>query len=151
MKHIEKKLSKNQLLLIILASVLAALLIATIVVVSVMNGMDTDTDETVKLELLPGESSLYNSPIAYETMDTGSINVISVRNKSGSFDLIRPSSGYEFVLRYYDSDGVAHTYYPPITEEDTAFSYSDLLALEANTSLGSLTKLSYLCIALTSP
>ena len=150
MKHIEKKISKNQLLFIILGSVLALLLAGVIITVAVMN-KEPEVTEQPSIQLLPGESSLYNSPIAYESFDVGNISVISVRNKGGSYDLVRPSKGYEFILRYYDSDGVAHTYYPPITEEDTAFSYSDLLAIESGTSFGSLTKLTYLTIALTAP
>ena len=151
MKHIEKKkLKKKQKLALIFSGVFVVLLAAAITVTAVLNKGEDEPAASEPPVIFDGEAILYNYAIAYPEVKESSIQVISVRNKNGSFDLARPSEGYEFILQYFDSNGEAHIYYPNITEEDSSFTYSDLLALDSD-GYAKITKLSYLTIALSAP
>ncbi len=151
MKHIEKKkLNKKQKLAIILGAIFTVLLATAITVSAILSNKEEEKPQGEPPVIFDGEAILYNYAIAYPEVKESSMQVISVRNANGSFDLVRPEEGYEFILRYFDSNGESHIYYPNITEEDTAFSYSDLLALETD-GYAKMTKLAYLTIALSAP
>jgi len=151
-KQIKKKrLSKNQRLLIILGSVFAVLLVASIITLSLLFGKDEPTTELTPPEVLEEEGIKNNYAIAYPEVTDELIRVISVKNKHGEFALMRIEEKGDFILYYTDENGNEQVYYPQICEDEDGFDYSDLYALEMGDSLQAISKVQYLCLALEAP
>ena len=153
MKTIEKKsLSKTQKLTIILSSVLAFLIISSVVLSIVyanLNGEDPDNVVTdIRTEL--GETLYAGSPVAYERLTEAEILSIVVTNEKGKFDFTRwPDENGVFWLGYDDGSGENKTisYIPPIVDAEGDFNYESLYAVEQNDGYGAMYMLSYLCSA----
>ena len=139
MKYVKKKINKVRLT-ITLSIVFAVLLALSIVLgVTLING-DTASTETDPPEIMDGESLYYNMPIAYPAIEETDIQMISVKNQNGSFELIRPDENGDMMMYYTDENGETQVYYPSILDEEN-IDYRELYAIEMNDSYKSISSL----------
>ena len=149
----KSRLSKTQLLTIILSSVLVFLIAAGIVLSIVYAGISAEKDDDEQLDIRPelGESSYVGMPIAYSRIEEINILSLLVKNKNGTFDLNRfPDENGEFWLGYDAGDGEEVKmvqYIPPIVGAEESFDYESLFAFETDDGYGTMYMLSYLCSA----
>lgn len=144
----KKKLSRLQIAIILAAILVLAVAVSLIVYFVVPDNTGAQTKEPpIPLE---GEDVLYNTTlIAYPTMEETDIQYISVSNSKGSFGMVRPEADGSFTFFYYDESGRVHEYRPKISELDDNFEYESLYAIETGDGYNMVSKLSYLCSALT--
>ena len=148
MKHIEKKMSKARLA-IILSGVFALLVALCIVLGVTLLGEDTPLEQEPP-EILEGEALHYGTPIAYPVISEKDIQIISVRNANGSYDLARPEKDGSMVIYYTDKNGEKQIYYPNILDK-AGIDYEELYSIEMNDGYKRIYKLTYLCISLEIP
>ena len=152
MKVITKnKLSKTSLGLIVLASLLALLIVAYVVISIVIGAMKAE-EEKEKLDIREdiGESSYVGQPVAYNRITESQIVYMKVENENGTFDLMRyPNDKGEFWFGYTDPNGneTMLEYIPPIVSIENGFDYEELYAIENNDGYGRVYMLTYLCSA----
>lgn len=150
MRKIEKKkLSKLQISIILAAIIVLAAAVSLVIYFAVPN----ETAETPKEPPVPleGEDVLYNTTlIAYPRVEEADIQYISVKNSTGSFGMVRPQTDGSFTF-FYEKDGTVREYRPKISELDDNFQYESLYAVETGDGYGMISKLSYLCSALSNP
>ncbi len=158
MKKILKGLSKNQLTIVILATILTVLLALTVVACVFLAKSVNDNGAQQPLvppEILEGEGIKFNYATAYPEVTDDMITSISVKNKYEGeyreYKFLRDEEIGDFVLCYRDANGDWQVYYPNICEEDGGFEYSDLYAIEMEDSFKAITKLKYLCMAIEAP
>ena len=159
MKVVNKKLSKAQLTTICLLIISVVLSISCLVISEIAKKraeqnalVDTSYEP---LDLLEGESSYLNQPIAYPAIRESQILLLEVVAPGGkkSFDLSRyPDDQGSFMLSYYvDGEKNAIPYVPPIYIAEDGFNYESLYAIEQNDGYGQIYCLTYLCSAIGTP
>ena len=152
MKQIEKKnLSRTTIIIIALCVILALLVGTYFIVKGVKKSTGTKTEPPT---ILPGEAIYGNMTLAYPRVEEVNITHLLVRNKNGSFDLIRyPDENGKMWLSYDNGDGVENMipYAPPIMSTDSAFDYESFYAVEQNDGYGRIYMLTYLCNAVGMP
>lgn len=147
MKHIEKKKPTRLKIAIVLAAALVVAVAASLIVYFATRG----EGEKEKKELYPivdGEDYYLNYPIAYPKMEQKDIQLITVSNANGKFDLLRPNKDGSFIMYYTDAQGARQAYYPSISNMEADFDYSQLYAIETGDGYNQVPKLTYLCMAL---
>ena len=149
MQIVKKKIDKFRLT-VILSFAFVLLVAIAIVLGVVLLGGEEAPGETVKPEILEGEDIYYNMAIAYPAIKETDIQMISVKNKTGKYDLMRPDGGGSMIIYYTDKNGDVKAYKPSILKEEN-MDYDNLYAIEMNDSYKSIFKLTYLCIALEIP
>ncbi len=155
MRKIEKKkLSRNAIVMIVLASVLL-LVIAAAIIFTVIANLKAANDAKAELPDIReelGESIYINSALAYPRLEESEILSILVKNKEGTFDMIRyPDDNSSFMLGYDLGNGQNTVYLPPITNAEGEFDYESLYAVEESDGYGTMYMLSYLCSAVGTP
>ncbi|MBR2930038.1 MAG: hypothetical protein IKC32_02300 [Clostridia bacterium] len=150
---VKKKLTRSQRSAIILSSVLAGLIIISIVLsivyAHVMASKD-NTKEPLDIREELGESEYVGIPIAYSRLEERQFRAMSVSNKNGKFYLTRPNAYGEFWISYDlgEGDEVKWTQYiPPIVDAEGEFNYETLYSLDETDGYGKYYMLSRLCSA----
>ena len=157
MKVVNKKLNKSQILTICLlvASIvlLSGCLVMSAIAKRIANKNNNQTSSSAPLDLLPGESSYLNQPIAYPAISESQILLLQVSGPQGKYDISRyPDDQGSFMFHYYvDGKKEAIPYIPPIYGAEGDFNYESLYAVEQNDGYGRIYYLTYLCSALGLP
>ena len=159
MKVVNKKLSKAQLatICLLIASIVflgAYFAISAISKKLASNNSGNTRPSAPSIELIEGESSYLNQPVAYPAVQENQILLLQVDGPSGKFDISRyPDDQGSFMFHYYTDDekSVAIPYIPPIYGAEGDFNYESLYAIEQNDGYGRIYYLTYLCSAVGSP
>ncbi len=154
MKQIKRKLNNRQIATICLLIASILFLSAYVVISVVIANIDNNNSGTdAPLDLLPGESSYLNQPIAYPTVNESAMLTIEVNIKGDRYGVSRyPDDLGSFMFHYYkDGSEEIIPYIPPIYSEDPNFTYESLYAIEQNDSFGRIYLLTYLCTAIGTP
>lgn len=155
MKKVERKLSKAQITTICLLIFSILLGGAYFTVSAIIKNRDTGSSSATKptLDLLEGESSYLNQPVAYSMVEESNILAIEVKNPTGRFGVSRyPDDLGSFMFHYYVNgiEGVI-PYTPPIYTAEGEFDYESLYAVETGDGYGMIYYLTYLCTAIGTP
>ena len=149
-----KKLSKKHLAIIITASVLALLIIASIVVNAVVGAYQSSlqgSGGSTPPEIIAGEAILNNRGVVYPYVSSGNIVSVAVDSHVDEFVMMRHSkeNKYDshFTFYYTDQNGNMVSYYPNIMSEDSETNYTDFYAIEQSDGLNAY-KMNYLLAAI---
>ncbi len=148
MKHIVKsRFNKKQKTALILIPVLIFTVVMSVILGIIFLG-EEPAEKPVPPEIIEGEDLVNNLAVAYPVVEEEDIMYISVKFKNGVYKLLRPDTGETFRLFYTTDDGKEVLYQPKIEEENSAFDYSSIYAIEKDDGYGRITKLDYLLISL---
>ncbi|MBO7304081.1 MAG: DUF4340 domain-containing protein [Clostridia bacterium] len=154
MKHITKnKLTAKQRATVLLAVTFALLLAICIPVAHYLINRNTvGTQIFEQPEILEGEARQGGYTLAYPAINKKdqiiSISVNNAHPDFGNFGFAKLAGEKQYTMYYIDKKGETHVYYPGICEEDDAFNYSELYAIETSDGFSYYTMLDYLCLAL---
>ena len=104
MKKVERKLSKAQITTICLLVVSIILGAAYFTVSAILKNKSSGSTPSTRpsLDLLEGESSYLNQPVAYPSIEESDILAIEVNNPTGRFGVSRyPDDLGSFMFHYY--------------------------------------------------
>ena len=148
MIHVKKSKKKRIVLLSLLAAFIV-ILAAVLIINALSKEEDDGKDELVKPDINEelGESLYGNMAIAYPSFEADAIDIINVSNKNGDYTVYRNEKN-ELLIAYVDSYGNTKVYYPDIAAYDSQFKYDSLYSIEGDDGFGTISKLSYLCIAI---
>ena len=144
---------KKKLQLLIYVILITSILVTTLSACQ-ENGNKEDGDvdsEIINIELLDGESSYLNHPIAYPHIEESQITSISIQGPNNDFTLTRSEDYSDSFVFYIDGQDEVKTYAPPITDAEYTFDYESLYATVTDDGYGSISRVSYLCAALGAP
>lgn len=144
---------KKKLQLLIYVILITSILVTTLSACQ-ENGNKEDGDvdsEIINIELLDGESSYLNHPIAYPHIEESQITSISIQGPNDDFSLTRSEDYSDSFVFYIDGQDEVTTYAPPITDAEYTFDYESLYATVTDDGYGSISRVSYLCAALGAP
>ena len=146
MIHVKKSRKKQIILLSLLAAFIVTL--AAVIIINALPEKEDEKDELVKPDINEelGESLYGNMAIAYPSFEADAIEIISVSNKTGEYTVYRSEDG-DLLIQYVDSYGNPKVYYPDIAAYDSQFKYDSLYSIETGDGFDTISKLSYLCIA----
>ena len=158
MRKVEKKkLSKNQLTLIVLASLFILLLAAYFIVEAVAAGIGKENEPPTPpfYDASVGETIYLGNAVAYPPIENGQMLSVFVSGKDGDFMIKRwPDDSGSFRI-WYDNDGDGEgeiaEYNPPIADKENSFNYESLYSVEGGDGIGMIYMLTYLCSALNYP
>ncbi len=138
---------KGQLkLIIILASVLLFLLVATIVTKIVVDNLSSETPPHVPPEYLEGEGLLNGYYLlAYPQVEVDKINDVVITTPDGTYGIERDEASGNVYVKYMPEGSEQLVYYlPPIVNAEGNFDYSSLFAV-SDVVGGEATNVYYLC------
>ena len=155
--RIVKKKIKKPLLIAILALALAimtaaAILIDTLLVVSV-----PEPEKPAPPEIIEGLEDLYNGmAVAYSHISEENITSVRVIGDNEYYltrtlldgETVKEGELIPFKLAYYDMSGRLVPYRPSIADSDPSFEYEEIYSIEQNDTFGRIPKITYLCSAI---
>ena len=155
MKTVERKLNKAQIATICLLIISIVLTCAYFTVIAIANKLAEGSQgpSGTLPEIMEGEGTYLNQPVAYPAISESEITFIEVKNPSGTFGVSRyPDENGSFLFHYYvDGKEGAIPYTPPICNAEGNFDYESLYAVETEDGYGMIYYLTYLCAALGAP
>ena len=147
MIRVKRKVNKKIIISLFLLLAFAILLTSSILLGLIEQDSGSTSNKRELLEVLDGEAIYNGYNVAYPFVSDGSIQHISVYDKSNSFKLIRPDEKGDMVLYYKDRTGATTPYYPSIFGTDENIAYSSLYSIDQSDGLGMVPMVSYLCSA----
>ena len=139
------KLTKTHVSIIIASSVLVFLIAGYVAISLILNSLtnkdQVQTETGQILEPMEGESIRGNSIIAYDYIPSGAMLSILVESDESSFVIGRPTNDKGeredyYLFSYFDEDGNKRVYDPDILYVENGHSYDDFYSMDYSLGIG---------------